>query len=77
MGYLLGLPGWSHWKDAWIRDFAGKEVFLDLDAAAAGQKGAADIARRFQRAGLPCPRLLARPQDQKDANDLLRSFINS
>lgn len=71
----VGLPGWSHWKDAWIRDFAGKEVFLDLDADAAGQKGAADISKRFQKAGLPCPLLLARPKDQKDANELLQSFM--
>ena len=71
----VGLPGWSHWKDAWIKDFAGKEVFLDLDADAAGQKGAADIAKRFLRAGLRCPRTLARPEGQKDANDLLQSFM--
>ena len=71
----VGLPGWSHWKDAWIRDFVGKEVFLDLDADAAGQKGVADIAKRFQKAGLPCPLTLARPKDQKDANDLLQAFM--
>lgn len=71
----VGLPGWSHWKDAWIRDFAGKKVFLDLDADAAGQRGAADIAQRFQQAGLSCPLLLARPKGQKDANDLLQFFM--
>lgn len=71
----VGLPGWSHWKDAWIKDFIGKEVFLDLDADAAGQKGAADIAKRFQKAGLSCPLTVARPKGQKDANDLLQSFM--
>lgn len=71
----VGLPGWSHWKDAWIADFAGKEVFLDLDADAAGQKGAADIAKRFQKAGQPCPKTLARPKGQKDANELLQAML--
>ena len=71
----VGLPGWSHWKDAWIRDFIGKEVILDLDADAAGQKGTADIASRFQKAGLPCPKTMARPKGTKDANELLQSFM--
>lgn len=71
----VGLPGWSHWKDAWIKAFIGKEVILDLDADAAGQKGAADIANRFQKAGLSCPLTMARPPGQKDANELLQSFM--
>ena len=75
MGYTaVGLPGWSHWKDAWTPDFAGKEVFLVLDADAAGQKGTADIAGRFMKAGLPCPRQMVLPAGT-DMNDALHEFM--
>jgi hypothetical protein len=30
-------PGWSHWKDAWIGDFKGKDIVLVMDADDAGQ----------------------------------------
>jgi hypothetical protein len=70
----VGLPGWSHWKDAWTRDFAGKEVILALDADEAGQKGAADIAWRFLKAGLPCPRQYV-SRWGKDLNDVLQHFM--
>ena len=64
----VGLPGWSHWKDAWTKDFRGKDVLLVLDADAAGEKGTRDIARRFVRAGLPAPRRF--PLDMgKDLNE--------
>ena len=69
----VGLPGWSHWKDAWTRDFTGKDVFLVLDADKAGEKGTADIARRFMKAGLPCPRQLILTGG-KDLNDVLQSI---
>lgn len=64
----VGLPGWSHWKDEWIKDFAGKDVVLVLDADEAGRKGTTDIARRFIRAGYPAPRQLILDQG-KDLND--------
>jgi site-specific DNA-methyltransferase (adenine-specific) len=51
----VGLPGWSHFKDAWIGDFRGKDVILVLDADEAGQKGTRDIARRFIRAASADP----------------------
>jgi len=70
----VGLPGWSHWKDAWTRDFAGKEVILVLDADDAGQKGTADIASRFSQVGLPCPRQLILDAGT-DLNDLLLAFV--
>lgn len=54
----VGLPGWSHWKDAWIGDFKGKDVVLVMDADDAGRKGTRDIAGRFIRAGIPAPRQL-------------------
>jgi DNA primase len=75
MGFAaVGLPGWSHWKDAWTKDFIGKDVFLVLDADAAGQKGTADIAKRFMKAGLPCPRQLTLTEGQ-DLNDALHEFM--
>jgi DNA primase len=74
-GYVgVGLPGWSHWKDAWTPDFAGKDVFLVMDADEAGRKGTADIARRFRKAGLPCPRQLILTEG-KDLNDILQASM--
>jgi DNA primase len=64
----VGLPGWSHWKDAWIGDFRGKDVILVLDADEAGRKGTLDIARRFIRAGYPAPRQLILDEGQ-DLNE--------
>lgn len=72
----VGLPGWSHWKDAWTADFAGKDVILVLDADVAGQKGTADIARRFLKAGLPCPRQLVLTAG-KDLNDAIMAFLKA
>lgn len=66
----IGLPGWAHWKDAWTPDFAGKDVVLVLDADAPGAKGTADIAKRFMRAGLPCP-LEWKLRKGTDLNDYL------
>jgi len=65
----VGLPGWSHWKDAWIGDFRGKDVVLVLDADEAGRKGTRDIAGRFIRAGLPAPRQLVLDEGVKDLNE--------
>jgi len=74
-GYVaVGLPGSASWKDAWTRDFAGKDVFLVLDADAAGQKGTRDIASRFRKAGLPCPRQLVLTEG-KDLNDILQASM--
>ena len=70
----VGLPGWSHWKDVWTRDFIGKDVRLVMDADAAGQKGVADIARRFMKAGLPCP-LEWKLAGGTDLNDAWRYFM--
>jgi len=72
----VGLPGWSHWKDAWTLDFKGKDVILVLDADPAGQKGTADIAGRFMKAGLPCPRQLVLKEGE-DLNDVIQAFMNS
>ena len=70
----VGLPGWSHWKDAWTKDFIGKDVILVMDSDDAGRKGTADIASRFMKAGLPCPRQLELPEGQ-DLNDYLKDFM--
>jgi len=67
----VGLPGWSHWKDEWIRDFRGKDVILVMDADDAGQKGTLDIARRFIRAGYPPPRQLILDKG-KDLNEFFQ-----
>ena len=64
----VGLPGWSHWKDAWLADFAGKDVVLVLDADDAGRKGMRLVAQSFLRGGLPVPRQL-QLEDGKDLND--------
>jgi len=69
----VGLPGWSHWKDVWTKDFMGTDVILVMDADEAGKKGTADIAKRFMRAGLSCPRQLVLAKG-KDLNELLQSF---
>lgn len=66
-----GLPGWSHWKDEWIRDFIDKDVILVLDADEAGRKGTRDIAGRFIRAGQPAPRQIVLDEGQ-DLNDFFR-----
>ncbi len=44
-----------------------------MDADEAGNKGTSDIAKRFMRAGLPCPRQLVLTKG-KDLNELLQSF---
>ena len=70
----VGLPGWSHWKDAWTRDFEGKDVILVLDADEGGRRGAADIASRFARSGLQCPRQLILTEGE-DLNDALQDVM--
>ena len=72
----VGLPGWSHWKDAWTMDFKGKDVILVMDADLAGEKGSIDIARRFMKAGLRCPLQLVM-EEGKDLNDLIQEFMNA
>lgn len=64
----VGVPGWAAFKDEWARDFRGKDVVLVMDADEAGRRGSLDIARRFQRAGLPAPRqmILAEGTDLND-----------
>jgi len=64
----VGLPGWSHFKDAWIMGFRGKDVVLVMDADEAGRKGTRNIASRFIRAGIPAPRQLVLDKE-KDLND--------
>jgi hypothetical protein len=72
-GYVgLGLPGWAHWKDIWVRDFFQKEVFLVLDADPAGRAGALDIARQFEKIGFPLPRQVILGEGS-DLNDVLRA----
>ena len=64
-GYpTVGVPGWTHFKAEWVQLFQGKKVFLTLDADAAGDKGVRDIARKFERAGLPLPREVVLPRGQ-------------
>ena len=70
----VGLPGWSHWKDAWTRDFTGKDVILVLDADEGGRRGVADITSRFARAGLQCPRQLILTEGE-DLNDALQDVM--
>lgn len=70
----VGLPGWSHWKDAWTPDFTGKDAILVLDADEGGRRGVADITSRFARAGLPCPRQLILTEGE-DLNDALRDVM--
>ena len=65
----VGLPGWGHFKDAWIVGFRGKAVVLVMDADEAGQKGSRDIARRFIGAGFPAPRQLVLDKG-RDLNEL-------
>jgi DNA primase len=67
----VGLPGWSHWKDEWIRDFIDKDVILVLDADDAGRKGTRDIAGRFILAGHRAPRQLVLDEGQ-DLNDFYK-----
>ena len=67
----VGLPGWSHWKDAWLADFAGKTVVLVLDADDAGRKGTKQIAASFIRAGQPVPRQLVLDEGM-DLNDVFQ-----
>lgn len=72
-GYVsVGLPGWAHWKDIWVRDFFQKEVFLVLDADPAGRAGALAIARQFERVALPRPRQVFL-EEGRDLNDTLRA----
>jgi DNA primase len=68
----VGLPGWSHWKDIWIRDFIGKDVILVMDNDDAGRKGTRDIAGRFIRAGHPAPLQLVLDEG-KDLNEFFLS----
>lgn len=69
-GYVgVGLPGWSHWKDAWTPDFAGKDAVLVLDADDAGRQGTRQVVASFIRAGLPVPRQIVLDEG-KDLNDV-------
>ncbi len=52
------------------------EVILVLEADGAGQKGTTDIAGRFMRAGLPCPRQLVLERG-KDLNEVIQLFMES
>jgi DNA primase len=71
-GYAaVGVPGWAAFKAPWTRYFAGKEVFLVMDADEAGRRGAADIAAKFERAGLPLPKIVDLGQGL-DLNDFLQ-----
>jgi DNA primase len=67
----VGLPGWSHWKDVWIKDFRGKTVILVMDNDDAGRKGTRDIAGRFIRAGHPAPLQLVLDEG-KDLNEFFQ-----
>jgi DNA primase len=68
----VGVPGWAAFKDEWVRDFRDKDVILVMDADEAGRKGLRDIARRFQRAGLPAPRQMILDEGT-DLNDFYLS----
>jgi len=70
----VGLPGWTHWKDAWIESFSGKDVVLVMDADSAGDKGARSIAKSFIRAGRPTPRQIILPAGM-DLNDYLANAL--
>lgn len=61
-GYAaVGIPGWSHFKPEWAVAFTGKAAYLVLDADTAGARGVVDVARKFERAGLPLPREVRLP----------------
>lgn len=71
-GYAaVGVPGWSHFKAEWLELFNGKEVFLVLDADTAGASGVREIARKFDKAGLPLPRQVTLPAGQ-DLNEFFK-----
>ena len=53
-----------------------RKVILILGADEAGQKGTADIAGRFMRAGLPCPRQLVL-EEGKDLNEVIQLFMKA
>lgn len=67
----VGIPGWSHFKPAWVELFRAKQVFLVLDADRAGDQGVRDIARTFDRAGLVLPRRVTLPAGS-DLNEFFR-----
>jgi DNA primase len=71
----IGISGWSGFKENWCQLFAGKEVFLLLDADVAGRKGVNDIGLKFHRSGLPVPRYIELPED-RDLNDHVRETID-
>lgn len=74
-GYVgVGLPGWSHWKDVWTPDFAGKDVVLVLDADDAGRQGTRQVVASFIRAGQPVPRQIVLDEG-KDLNDVFQESM--
>lgn len=59
-----GIPGTQGFKPAWVKYFAGLEVFLAFDPDAAGQTAARAVADVFVAAGLPAPKVVKLPPDQ-------------
>lgn len=74
-GYAgVGLPGWSHWKTDWTKDFTGKDVILVLDGDEAGRKGAQLVAESFIRTGLSVPLQIVLDEG-KDLNDVFHESM--
>jgi DNA primase len=76
-GYdAVGIPGWSAFKAAWLEGFRGKAVYLVLDADAAGDRGVRDIARTFERGGLPLPKHVVLPPGT-DLNEFMKDGMTA
>jgi len=71
-GYqAVGVPGWGGFKAGWAELFTGKEVFLVLDADAAGARGARSIAKLLDGIASSV-RKVSLPRDV-DVNELFKN----
>lgn len=59
-----GIPGTQGFKAAWVKSFAGLDVYLVPDPDDAGQTAAPKIAALFVAEGLPSPKVVKLPPGQ-------------
>lgn len=80
----VGIPGSNGFKAEWVELFRGlvdadgrSAVFLAFDADPAGNRGAADVADFFLKAGLPVPRRVPLPAGQDLTDYFLKGGMTS
>lgn len=68
----VGIVGTQGFKTAWVKLFAGLEVYLAFDGDDAGRRAARDVTKLFVAQGLPAPKTIPLP-DGQDVTDFFRA----